>query len=137
MVGTAQERLCPTYAPTPSLRAERSNPCLSKRIDGLLRSARNDGVRSSFNFQTADARPPSRGMICPSFAGNGLSLQKEGAGNAGCALHPRSRVQNCAKRRTRAYRFSGNTPAFPAQWLYGLWRALLGDEFVLSPSSAD
>ena len=41
------------------------------------------------------------------------------------------------KNRTRAYRFSGNTPASPAQWLYGLWRALLGDEFVLSPSSAD
>jgi len=59
---------------------------------------------------------------------------KEGAGNAGCALHPRSRVQNCAKNRTRAYRFSENTPAFPAQWLYGLCRDLLGDEFVLSPS---
>ena len=29
--------------------------------------------------------------------------------------------------RTRAYRFSGNTPAFPAQWFYGLYRALLGD----------
>src|SRR5258708_28623433 len=27
--------------------------------------------------------------------------------------HPRSRVQDCAKRRTRAYRFSGGTPAFP------------------------
>jgi len=27
------------------------------------------------------------------------------------------------RRRTRAYRFSGNTPAFPAQWLYGLSRA--------------
>jgi hypothetical protein len=45
---------------------------------------------------------------------------KEGAGNAGCALHPRSRVQNCAKNRTRAYRFSGGNPASPAQWLYGL-----------------
>jgi len=39
--------------------------------------------------------------------------------------------------RTRAYRFSGDTPAFPAQWLYGLCRALLGDEFVLPPSLAD
>src|SRR5258708_39028997 len=42
--------------------------------------------------------------------------------------------KNCAKKRTRAYRFSGNTPASPAQWLYGLYRALPGDEFVLSPS---
>jgi hypothetical protein len=31
----------------------------------------------------------------------------------------------------------GDTPAFPAQWLYGLCRALPGDEFVLSPSSVD
>ncbi len=44
----------------------------------------------------------------------------EGAGKTGCALHPRSRVQ-CAQRvRTRAYRSSGEHPAFPAQWLYGL-----------------
>jgi hypothetical protein len=26
---------------------------------------------------------------------------------------------------------SGNTPAFPAQWFYGLCRALPGDEFLL------
>ena len=38
------------------------------------------------------------------------------------------------EKRTRAYRFSGSSPAFPAQWLYGLYRALPGDEFVLSPS---
>jgi len=30
-------------------------------------------------------------------------------------------------KRTRAYRFSGGSPAFPAQWFYGLFRALLGD----------
>src|ERR1700755_1588038 len=29
--------------------------------------------------------------------------------------------------RTRADRFSGNTPAFPAQWLYDVCRALPGD----------
>ena len=38
------------------------------------------------------------------------------------------------EKRTRAYRFSGGSPAFPAQWLYGLCRDLPGDEFVLSPS---
>jgi len=32
------------------------------------------------------------------------------------------------KKRTRAYRFSGGTPTFPAQWLYGLLRALPGDQ---------
>ena len=34
---------------------------------------------------------------------------------------------SCARlhkeKRTRAYRFSGGSPAFPAQWLYGLCRA--------------
>ncbi len=39
--------------------------------------------------------------------------------------------------RTRAYRFSGGNPAFPAQWFDGLCRAFPGDEFVLSPSLAD
>src|SRR5205823_5649672 len=63
-----------------------------------------------------------------------VTLEKEGAGKTGCALHPRSRVQICAKKRTRAYRFSGSIPAFPAQWFDGLCRALPGDEFVLSPS---
>src|SRR6202022_2495931 len=32
---------------------------------------------------------------------------------------------------TRAYRFSGSNPAFPAQWLYGLYRALLGERIRL------
>src|SRR3954467_15851052 len=66
----------------------------------------------------------------PSFARNLALLEVEGAGKTGCALHPRSRVQ-CAQRvRTRAYRSSGEHPAVPAQWLYGLCRDLLGDEFV-------
>ena len=34
----------------------------------------------------------------------------------------------CIEMRTRAYRYSRNTPAFPAQWLYGLCRALLAIE---------
>ena len=35
-----------------------------------------------------------------------------------CKMHER--------KRTRAYRFSGGYPTFPAQWLYGLYRALPG-----------
>src|SRR5436190_16422680 len=33
--------------------------------------------------------------------------------------------------RTRAYRFSGGNPAFPAQWLYDLCRALPGERIRL------
>jgi hypothetical protein len=71
----------------------------------------------------------------PEFFVNSLRPEnKEGAGKTGCALHPRSRVQICAKKRTRAYRFSGSSPAFPTQWFYGLLRAPPGDRAFLPPS---
>ena len=70
----------------------------------------------------------SRGAIRPRFAQKFHAQESEGAGNAGCALHPRSRVQNGRRKRTRAYRFSGGTPTFPAQWFYGLLRDLPGDQ---------
>ena len=117
----------------PSLRAQRSNPSLGLLIHGLLRFARNDAVRLSFIIKNQRRlRDPAARCVRVLQT---VSLKTEGAGNAGCALHPRSRVHIVRKKRTRAYRFSGNTPTFPAQWLYGLWRALPGDEFVLSPSS--
>ena len=37
---------------------------------------------------------------------------KEGAGNAGCPLHPQPPVQ-CRKHRGRSHRYTGNHPAFP------------------------
>ena len=43
--------------------------------------------------------------IAPELCQKFLALiNSEGAGNAGCALHPRSRTQNCGKLRVRAYR---------------------------------
>ena len=74
----------------------------------------------SFAFSRRD--PPE---VCPKTF---TPKKSEGAGNAGCALHPRSRVQNGKRKRTRAYRFSGGTPTFPAQWFYGLLRDLPGDQ---------
>ena len=69
------------------------------------------------NALIADMNSRSRGAMRPSFASI-VTLQKEqeGAGKAGCALHPRSRVHECTKKRTRAYRSSGGNPTFPAQW---------------------
>ena len=85
------------------------------------------GVARPRSITFADITPRSRGAIRPRFAQKSRPLKSEGAGNAGCALHPRSRVQNGKRKRTRAYRFSGGTPTFPAQWLYGLLRALPGE----------
>src|SRR5207244_12459480 len=76
----------------------------------------------------------SRGAFRPSFANSLRLFEKEGAGNAGCALHPRSRVPKLCIKAHTSIQGSGNTPTSPAQWLYGLLRALLGERAFLSPS---
>jgi hypothetical protein len=50
-----------------------------------------------------------RGAMRPSCAK--IFRPIEGAGNAGCLLHPRSRVQYVQRTRTRAYRYSRSIPA--------------------------
>ena len=55
------------------------------------------------------------------------SSKTEGAGKTGCLLHPRSRVRFAQTKLHTSIQGSGNTPAFPAQWLYGLLRALPGE----------
>ncbi len=64
-----------------------------------------------------------------------LTLETEGAGNAGCALHPRSRVPIVLRKAHTSIQGSGGSPTSPAQWLYGLYRALPGGAGLLSPSS--
>src|SRR5882757_6759531 len=104
-VGTARRtRLCPPYDLTASLRAQRSRQSISQPCR-LVRWIASSQVLLATTlwelrskFQTAntlrlDARLPSRGTILPEVCIS-LSLKNEGAGNAGCALHPRSRVQN-------------------------------------------
>jgi hypothetical protein len=57
--------------------------------------------------------------------------REQGMPDARCTRGPVCKMGK--EKRTRAYRFSGGTPAFPAQWLYGLLRALPGESgFVVS-----
>jgi len=63
-----------------------------------------------------------------------ISRPIEGAGKAGCRLHP---WVPCKKARGRTTGSTGITPAFPARWFYGLLRALPGDRAFLPPSSAE
>ena len=58
-------------------------------------------------------------LVCP--------RNSEGAGKTGCLLHPRSRVRFAQTKRHTSIQGSGSIPAFPAQWLYGLLRALPGE----------
>ena len=89
---------------------------------------RNDGGQPDSDFKhRKDVTPRSRGMIRPRFASLRPVIEQRAQGRPGarctrglvCKLHIR--------KRTRAYRFSGGNPAFPARWCYGLLRALPGD----------
>src|SRR4029077_10758410 len=100
------------YDPPPPGEGERSSP----RIFG-------------FNFQTAEgtcdrilAARGARGLhhIWPTFL-------KEGAGKAGCALHPRSRVQSAQKKAHTSIQVQRRQSGFPCAVVYGLLRALPGD----------
>src|SRR5260370_41181612 len=51
-------------------------------------------------------------------------------------MHPQPRVQNETKHTSVVTTGHRNNPAFPAQWFYGLLRALPGDHTCLTPSSA-
>src|SRR5882757_10427726 len=65
-----------------------------------------------------------------SFAGNLAPLKSRAQGRPG-ARRTRGLACNVHRRmRTRAYRFGGNTPAFPAQWLYGLYVIVLVTGFL-------
>ena len=66
--------------------------------------------------------------VCPRFKRSLALLEFRGRREDRVRAAPAVSCAICAlKTRTRAYRFSGNTPAFPAQWLYGLLRALPGE----------
>ena len=72
-----------------------------------------------------------------SFAGN-LALEIQSARGRPGARCTRGLVCNMHKeKRTRAYRFSGNTPAFPAQWLCGLYVIVLVTGFLATSASSE
>src|ERR1700716_530424 len=62
----------------------------------------------------------------------------EGVGNAGCPLHPQPRAQSVVTHTSVVTTGPPESPGIPTRnGFNGLSRALPGDEFVLSPSSAD
>ena len=66
---------------------------------------------------------------------HGPFAPKEGVGNAGCPLHPRSRVHFVLVERTRVTTSTPESPGVPARnGFNGLCRALPGDRALLPPS---
>ena len=85
-------------------------------------------------MRVADMRSQPRGMFCPSYASRFTPSKRKGAGKTGRRLAP---AVHCAKRvlKKAAQRHTGEAkrPAFPAQWLYGLCRALPGERCTIAP----
>jgi hypothetical protein len=78
--------------------------------------------------QREDMGPHSRGMRCPRLAELfTLASEQRAQGKPGARCTRGLACKMCTRTRTRAYRFSGEHPAFPAQWFYGLLRALPGE----------
>ncbi len=76
----------------------------------------------------------SRGAMRPSFCKK--PLPKEGVGNAGRTMHPRSRVHLVVVKGTRVTTSTPKSPGIPARnGFNGLLRALPGDRALLPPSS--
>jgi hypothetical protein len=72
------------------------------RRDGLLppslASYGGQVVATLLAMTLIDIRSSSRGAMRPEFCKSFAPRKSEGAGKTGCALHPRSRVQICAKK---------------------------------------
>ena len=73
-------------------------------------------------------RAHSRGVMRPSFCKHLLPPSKEGAGKAGCPLHPQPGVRKMRAHQQSHHRFNRISPAFPA-------RMVLTVSFVISSVS--
>jgi hypothetical protein len=108
--------------------AARFNFNFSGILDPRLRGDDEIGCRHTFAISRRDS---------PEFCQKLLTLRSEGAGNTGCTLHPRSRVQQCTKQ--NAHEHTGSAEAIRHSLRNGfnsLYRALPGDRALLPPSPA-
>ena len=93
-----------------------------------FRQQQHAGVEAAFADDDTEYASAISRRVAPEVCNLRCPLREQRAQGRPGARCTRGLACNCAqKTRTRAYRFSGNTPAFPAQWLYGLLRALPGE----------
>jgi hypothetical protein len=103
----------------------------------LWRTSRVE-MRFGFNCQTASGHASALSRRdAPELCVDGHPpKQQEGAGKAGCTLHPRSRVHRMHKKPHTSIQVQRRQSGFPCAVGYGLLRALPGDRAVLPPSPA-
>jgi hypothetical protein len=78
--------------------------------------------------------PHSRRALRPSRCKNSSPSKERGRRECRVRAAPAVSCAMCTRSAHTSIQGSGGNPTFPAQWLYGLYRALPGDEFILSPS---
>ena len=106
---------------------------IASASEAIAGSARKNWIASSqvlLSHVSIEVQTPprSRDVICPSFANSFAQIRRRGRRECRVRAAPAVSCANMhIKKRTRAYRFSGGSPAFPAQWFYGLFRALPGE----------
>src|SRR5258708_3723151 len=112
---------------------------------GMTSAFRGVRLRIASHAPTSIFRQPKRFQTClhalatqSARAVDKIFRPVEGVGNAGCPLHPRSRVHLVVVERTRVTTSTPESPGIPARnGFNGLCRALPGDRALLPPSSAD
>jgi hypothetical protein len=96
----------------------------------IVRRSLSLGGHSADPLADDDERRHSRDIMRPSFA-NSFAPKGRGRREDRVRAAPAVSRARVDKKRTRAYRFSGSSPAFPAQWFYGLYRALPGETWLV------
>jgi len=126
-------------AASSSLRAQRSNPSNRETSKhGLLRFARNDGAGvpdSIFKQQTRLRDPAARSARTLLET----SRPKEIRGRRECRMRaaPEVSCAPCTKAMHTSIQVKRRHPTFPAQWLYGLLRALPGEPCTFATAGAN
>ena len=95
-----------SHPPSPEGGLRRTGVLLAMTVSGALIQISNNKRGSAFSRRDA----PELCVDCHPLK------EQEGAGKAGCALHPRSRVQKCTKKTHTSIQVQRRHPAFPAQW---------------------
>jgi hypothetical protein len=119
-----------TQKPQSTLPQHGPRLCSASRREEAARCAAS-GAREIAAISPMDIVSRSRGRFRPSFAVRFALIEmkgrKEGRAPAG------TQGPHAGKRTRGDHRCCRDVPAFPAQWFYGLWRALPGERCTIAP----
>jgi hypothetical protein len=116
----------PSSRPSPRKRGEGEERRADVRSSHAIKSGAAKAARVAFGFDlsmTSIATTSTHlnvlaARMCPSYDFRFALATEEGAGKAGCPPHPWSA---CNKKHAAEPQVQADHPAFPAQWLYGLY----------------